>query len=69
MNIFTSKDSLESKLKLLTLLRLVNKNCAQFELKITDPTLIEQFSSPVWFWKHFKETMTDASSSAFSYFQ
>ena len=33
MNIFTSRDSLESKLKLLMLLRLVNKNCAQFEFK------------------------------------
>ena len=51
------------------LLRLENKNCAQFEFKkITDPASIEQFLSPVWFWKHFKETMTDASSSAFSYF-
>ena len=33
MNIFTSKDSLGSKLKLFMLLRLVNTTCAQFEFK------------------------------------
>ena len=33
MNIFTSKDSVGSKLKLFLLLRLVNTTCAQFEFK------------------------------------
>ena len=44
------------------------KLCAVWIKKITDPASIEQFLSPLWFWKHFKETITDASSSAFSYF-